>query len=68
MAQRQLCLRVESETRAGGRDPAGGPLQQANGQFVFQACDLLAERRDADIKIKRGAPHAAGFNNAHKIA
>ena len=68
VTQRELRLGVEGEAGAGRHYAARRPLQQANGEFVLQARHLLAKRGDADIQVKRGAAHTAGFNNTHKIA
>jgi len=59
MADRELCLAEEGQSRIGREHTGGGALQQPRRQLALEAADLLAQRRRANAQIQRGAAHAA---------
>ena len=68
VAQRELRLAPEGESRVGGNDAARRSLQETRREFALQSADLLAERRGDDAQLERGLAHAAVFDDADKIS
>lgn len=60
--------RREQPAGIGQRHPAVGAIEQAHAQFLFQALDLLAQRRLRDAQ-QFGCPSEVQFlGHRHEIA
>ena len=68
MADRELRLAEEGQSRVGREHTGGGALKQPRRQLALEAADLLAQRRRANAQIQRSAAHAAELDDPDEVA